>query len=101
MLAAHYEEIARFKDLTQLSPDLERYRRLEDQGWVNTLLAFVENQAVGFCWLVVQSNLHYKGLVFCQNDVLYVAPEQRKGRIGLQLMRETCQRARTLGAKLM
>jgi GNAT superfamily N-acetyltransferase len=99
MLAAHHEEIARFKQFA-LEPDLERYGRLEDEGRLITLLAYVGEQCVGYCCSIVQNNLHRKALVFCQNDVLYVAPAHRKGRIGLLLIRETIHRAQTLGAKL-
>jgi GNAT superfamily N-acetyltransferase len=100
MLAAHHEEIGRFKQFP-LDPDLERYRRLDDEGRLITLLATVDEQIVGYSCSIVQSNLHRKSLIFCQNDVLYVTPEHRKGRIGLFLIRETIHRAHTLGAKLV
>src|ERR1019366_8284894 len=82
MLAAHHEEIGKFKQFP-LEPDLERYRRLEDEGRLITLLAYAGDECVGYSCSIVQSNLHRKALVFGQNDVLYVTPEHRKGRIGL------------------
>jgi GNAT superfamily N-acetyltransferase len=100
MLAAHHEEIGRFKQFA-LEPDLERYARLDDEGRLITLLATVDEKTVGYSCSIVQSNLHRKSLIFCQNDVLYVTPEHRKGRIGLLLIRETIHRAATLGAKLV
>jgi GNAT superfamily N-acetyltransferase len=99
MLAAHHEEIGRFKQFP-LEPDLERYQRIDDEGRLITLLAYLGEECVGYCCSVMQGNLHRKALVFCQNDVLYVAPAHRKGRIGLLLIRETIHRAQTLGAKL-
>lgn len=101
LLRAHYDEIAKFKDLAILDPALERYRALEAEGQLITLLAYVGDQLAGYCCSIVQNNLHYKGLVFCQNDVLYVAPEFRGGRIFILLRRETKFRASEMGAKLM
>ena len=101
LLPYHYEELAKFKDIAALKPDLERYLRFEQVGALLCLVADLDGELVGYSVNVLQTNLHYSDLGFCQNDVLYVAPEHRRSRAYLALRRETLRRAKARGAALM
>lgn len=101
LLHQHYEEIAKFKDLSVVKPDLERYGAIDAQGRFIGLLAEHEGEVVGYSANIIAQNLHYSDLTYCQNDVLYVAPEHRHSRIGLALIRQTVRCAKDKGAQLM
>jgi GNAT superfamily N-acetyltransferase len=100
-LEDHYHELAKFKELAKLKPDLERYQRVEADGRFIGLVAELDNHVIGYSANFLQTNMHYSELAFCQNDVLYVAPGHRKGRAGFALIHHTIELARERGAKLM
>jgi GNAT superfamily N-acetyltransferase len=101
LLRAHWEEVAKRRDLMVLAPDWDRYEALESAGVLVSLGAFVDGRLVGYSVTIVGPHLHYVGLIYGQNDVIYVAPEHRKSRIGLSLIRETERLSAERGAKLV
>lgn len=105
LLFEHYEELCQFKDLagvdTSIEPDWSRYQVLEERGALIALLAYEGSVVVGYSASFLQTNLHYPGITFAQNDVLFIAKPHRHGRAGLLLIRETKRWAHFLGASLM
>ena len=101
LLRAHWEEVARHKDIMRLSPAWDKYQLMEQAGTLFALGAFVGPALVGYSLNLIGPHLHYSGLIYAQNDVLYVVPECRKSRIGLDLISETERIARERGAGLM
>ena len=101
LLARHRDEVAVFKDLSILKPDLERYRELEAKGRLFSLIAFRGEETIGYSANFFLSHLHYADLIYCQNDVLYLVPEMRNSRIGLNLINATVKMAKEAGAQLM
>jgi GNAT superfamily N-acetyltransferase len=101
LLPRHYEEVAKFKDVSLINPDLDRYEAADRNGRFIALVATVGSDVLGYSANFLNTNLHYSDLLFCQNDVLYVVPEARQSRVGLSLIRETVKLARAAGARLM
>ena len=101
LLHRHYDEIAKFKDLAVVNPDLDRYAKIDAEGRFIGLIAENEGQIVGYSANFIAQNLHYSDLRYCQNDVLYVVPEHRDSRMGLSLIRQTVKCAKEKGAQLM
>lgn len=101
LLQRHYEEIGKFKDIWEVDPELEAYQVMEAKGRLLALVAFLDNEVVGYSITFLAFNLHYKGTMIAQNDLLYVVPERRGSSLGLRLMRETITHAKQRGAKLM
>lgn len=101
LLPRHYEEVAKFKDISAIKPDLPRYEAADQAGRFIALVAKVGPDILGYSANFLNTNAHYSDLAFCQNDVLYVVPEARKGRVGLSLIRETVRRAQAAGSQLM
>ena len=100
MLAAHQAEVGKFRDLSPIDPDLGRYQAAEEAGKLLAILARQDGITVGYSVNFLLLNLHY-GTPYCSNDLLYVRPGMRKGRVGLRLISETVMRARARGARLM
>lgn len=98
LLLQHWQEIALHKELMVLDPHWERYEALDDAGVLLLLGAWVGDQMVGYSLNFVTEHLHYSGLTYSQNDVLFVAPTHRG--IGKQLIAETERMAKERGAKM-
>lgn len=88
LLEAHRDELTTNKDIMVLAPMRERYAMLDDCGALLTVGAFLDDEIVGYSVNIIDRNLHYQGLLVSQNDILFVRRDLR-GRLGLQLMRET------------
>lgn len=101
LLVDHREELTTNKDLMILSPDVETYLRLEDLGRMLSLAAFEGEEIIGYSVNIFGQNLHYSDLMMCQNDVLFVRKDKRRGPTGLRLMRETERLAKERGAEMM
>lgn len=101
LFAEHYEEIARNKHIMQLAPNWDLYERLEKGDLLLIISAWDEAKLVGYSVSFLSHHLHYRHLLYAQNDVLFVSKEYRRGKLGLALIRETENLARQRGAKLM
>ncbi|WP_300379619.1 hypothetical protein [Henriciella sp.] len=101
LLAEHREELATDKALMVLKPDRERYEALDDLGMLLVIGAFRGEELVGYSANIISPNLHYSDLTMCQNDVLFVRKADRKGPLGLKLIRETEKRGKARGAQIM
>ncbi len=101
LLQAHRDELATARHLMEVAPHLEAYRALEQNGALLALVAYRGDEIAGYSINFTGPHLHYSGLRYAQNDVLYVKPEHRGGRLGVRLMRETERLARERGARMM
>ena len=101
LFEAHRDEIATMPDLMKVKPDVDAYKRMEASDALYCLSALDGVQLVGYSVNVVIANLHYSDLKTASNDLLYVHPDYRHGRLGLRLMRETENEAQRRGAHLM
>jgi N-acetylglutamate synthase-like GNAT family acetyltransferase len=85
LLRAHYEEIGQ-RDLT-MRPDWDAYRRAEAEGRLFILTARIDGELIGYNVMLLSAHLHYADAKCAHNDAIYVRPENRRGRIGLGLIR--------------
>lgn len=97
----HWEEIAKNKHLMVLAPDVAKYRSIEQAGKLFAVLAYDGDEMVGYSVNLIDTNLHYMGLVQAQNDVLFVKPSHRAGRLFMRLREATIAGAARRGARLM
>jgi len=99
---AHWQEIARNKHLMVLKPDVARYNSLEAAGNLLSLYAYNDaDEIIGYSVNILSNHLHYADLRVCANDVLYIAPEYRRSRLGLQLIDRTEEAAKAHGVHMM
>jgi hypothetical protein len=99
LLEAHRDELTTNKAIMVLDPMRERYAMLDDCGALLTVGAFIDDEIVGYSVNIIDHNLHYQGLLVCQNDILFVRKDLR-GRLGLQLMHETERLAKERAGEL-
>lgn len=107
LLEAHWEEVALNKRVMKLDPHWKRYYALEEQGMLMIIGLFAVQRRprvetlVGYSVNFITEHMHYAGLRLCQNDLLFVHREWRRGRHGLQLILATEQLGKERGAQLM
>lgn len=86
LLEVHHREIAHYPDIP-LDPDVERYNAAEDAGMLRCYTARVGERLVGYATFFLNNNLHYKSSLQAAQDVIFVLPEYRCGRIGISLIK--------------
>lgn len=84
----HWEEIALNKDCIPLAPDWDRYQLLANAGMIESAVARDEGgRLVGYQVYIVMPHMHYKTSLTAMSDILFLAPEYRKGMTGIRLMK--------------
>lgn len=86
LLQRHWQEIAQFKDIP-VSVDWPMYEAVEQLDKLRIFTARTDKCLVGYAAFMVFHHGHYSSLLQAIQDVLYLAPEQRKGRVGYRLIR--------------
>ena len=84
MFPAHYDELCVTKEFP-LDPDYEAYKKIADAGNLVCIACMDGIEVVGYIVFIVQPHLHYKSCLTAFEDIYYVKPEYRKGRIGIRL----------------
>lgn len=85
LLEKHWQEVAFFEDIP-LDPDWEAYQAAESIGRLRIFTVRVRGELVGYAAFLINRNPHYKGSWQAAQDVLFVTPEHRNGRIGAHLL---------------
>lgn len=101
LLELHREELATYKHLMVLKPDLEKYRAVDKAGNLIGLGLFDDDKIVGYSIFIITNALHYADLKMAQNDILYVHPDYRKTKWGLKLINESERVIKDLGIKMI
>ena len=86
LIAAHWVEIAVWPDIP-LDTDWSGYENLEKAGMLVIYTVRNEtNQLVGYAVFFMRKHLHYKGHSWAANDIIWVHPDYRDGKIGANLV---------------
>ena len=91
LLEAHYEEIATYKEVKALNPDVWRYLEIEEKGILRIMTARDDGVMVGYFVSMIMPSLHYKDCSTAINDILYVHPEYRGGTLAYRLFKKALQ----------
>jgi GNAT superfamily N-acetyltransferase len=85
LIAAHWREIAVWQDIP-LDPDWVAYDSLSKAGMLAIYTVRTEEEKlVGYAVFVLRKHTHYKGHSWAMNDIVFVHPDYRDGRIGRRL----------------
>lgn len=89
LLEKHWKEVANYRDDIKLEPDWQRYEALENNGALLILTARRDDVLVGYSVFIISNHLHYTSCKVGANDILFLLPEERKGRVGMKLIMES------------
>jgi GNAT superfamily N-acetyltransferase len=98
LLEEHVQELAVYKDLMKLSPDLPTYQKLEEEDLMYGVFAYVEGKLVGYSINFVSNHIHYSELKKVNNDVIYVDKKYRGSGVGAKLINASEREAKKRGA---
>lgn len=87
LLALHYEELTKHKDVVKLKPDWGKYEALDAQGALPIYTARDAGRLIGYAIFFLAFHLHYSDVLCATNDVLFLHPDYRQGSAGLRLVR--------------
>lgn len=99
LMALHWDEIAKNKQLLTLNPDEEKYAAIAQ----NLLLVTARcgDRLVGyFLWILV-THPHYKHILIAEEDLHFLLPEFRRGLTGYKFIKAACQFAFEKGAHML
>jgi GNAT superfamily N-acetyltransferase len=100
--AKHREELTTLKHIMILKIDWNKYRNLEKNGIMFSLVLRNENSViVGYSVILVMPNMHFSDLIQAYSDTIYVHPKHRNTTWGIKLIKQTEKLAKEKGAKLM
>jgi len=101
LLIRHYEEIALNKDIIEFNPDWDMYAKYEEAGLLKIFTAREDGILIGYFVVIATRHLHYKDHIFAYNDIIYIAPEHRKGFAGWRLIKYAEKKLKEQGATIM
>lgn len=84
LFPAHYAELCVTKDFP-LDPDYEAYERMSKAGLLRCIVCRVDGALAGYIIFTITPHLHYRTCKTAFEDIYYISPEYRKGRIGIKL----------------
>jgi len=86
LIEAHWREIAVWQDIP-LAPDWGVYQHVETVGGlVIYTVRNDENKLVGYAVFMMRKHMHYKNHIWALNDLIWVHPDYRDGKIGAKLV---------------
>ena len=100
ILCDHWEELGRFHSVVPYAPDFDTVWELERNDQLMSIGVFDGDKLCGYSVNIITTWLHSCEDLMCQNVVLWLEPEYRKGLCGVQLIRFTEAMARGMGAKV-
>lgn len=89
LLALHYDEVQKLKQVFDLEPDWDKYYRMDREGSCISLLAMEDDyRCIGYCVNFLFWHPHYKHQYVSANDVIFVHRDHRDSTAGARLMRD-------------
>lgn len=85
LLHEHYAEIAHYQDIP-INIDIDAYLRAEAQGILRIYTVRNGIELIGYAIFGVKASIKYSGSLQAKQDVLYLAPAFRKGRVGMRFI---------------
>jgi hypothetical protein len=73
------------------------YERIEKAGALKVLAVFNEATMIGYSVFMISNSLHNKDIKVAMNDVIFIEKKQRKGLLGMRLVKESEKFLLTLG----
>jgi GNAT superfamily N-acetyltransferase len=100
LLEAHWAEIAYYPDI-RVKVNYAAYFKFETHGVLRIYTIRVEGALVGYAIFQVNLNLHYGDSLQAQQDVLYLDPRYRQGRLGWRFIAWCDEQLRANGVQVV
>lgn len=101
LLRLHWDEIAPYKDLFILDPNVAFYRDAEKKGILHIIAARMDTLLIGYIVMILVPHHHYQHVLVATDDIHFIHPAYRKGSIGSRLFVAAEKIMKGLGAEVM
>lgn len=95
---SHWNECERHLQPAGVKVNVEALKALEEVGALLALGVFDDERLVGYCVLILSPHLHYD-ITTATVDLLFLAEEYRRGRVGLEMIERANALAKERGAE--
>lgn len=76
LIEKNWEETSHRHDIP-LKPDMDKYKTLDERGFLAIFTARKKGALVGYCVMLVSEFTHSKDKHYASQDVVYISPEHR------------------------
>lgn len=97
----HWHEVAPYKEINELNPDMEKYLALENAGVLILITARAEGELVGYIMMLLYPHPHYKHVVNAMDDLHFLRHDYRNGFTFMRMIAFTENEMQQRGAKIM
>lgn len=80
----HYDELCVTKEFP-LEPNWEAYKFYAERRMLRVITVRSDGELVGYMVFVIAPHLHYKSCLTATEDIYYLRPDMRAGRIGIRM----------------
>jgi GNAT superfamily N-acetyltransferase len=84
VIPQHYEELCVTKEF-ELDPDWDMFARCAEAGLLRTITVRHDSKLIGYMIFFIKPHPHYRTCKTAFDDLYYLRPEYRKGRIGIKM----------------
>jgi L-amino acid N-acyltransferase YncA len=98
LLQDHFREISVYQD-TELDIDWDRYARLERTGGYSFLTCRRDGRLLGWAGFFVYTHIRYRNYLVANEDMYYLRPEHRRGRTGIDLLKNAERQLQQRGVR--
>lgn len=99
LLQAHYEEVAADADVIPVDPDWDYYLEQERLGRFKTFVARRGGVVIGYVAFFIGPHRQSRSTKVAFADLLYLTPDERRGRLGQRLIEGAEPQLREWGCK--
>lgn len=86
----HWNEVAEFDGFKrELDIDFDLFDMFDKAGQLITVIARENEKVVGYALFIIQHDFHAKNTLCAHNDLIFLKKENRKGRAGIKLIKES------------
>lgn len=101
MQVAHWREVARHQEKLPLRVDVPKFFQIEHMGMLACYTARVNGVLAGYQSYLIVPSLHERDHTFAINDLLYLAPEHRRGHNAARFFDYCFNEVRVRGCSLI
>lgn len=99
LIAFNWEAATKDADYPELDIDWPAYLMAERNGFFKGVAARRGSRLIGYNGYFIRPPLRHKSSLWAINDALYIAPEERKGMLGIKLITESHRLLKDLGVQ--
>jgi Acetyltransferase (GNAT) family len=101
LTALHWQEVAAYKEITKINPDLDNYQQLENSGNLVLVTARTAGVLIGYIMMIIHPHPHYKHIMIGMDDLHFLHPEHRNGFTFMRMIDFTERKMSKRGVKIM